>query len=109
MRMNSCSFDISRLNTPTVSPVFVPTCCAMFMTRLVLPIEGRPATRIRSEFCRPDVISSRSAKPVGTPVTRPLCCCSFSIVEKLLLTSELSGTKPSRMRSSAISKIDFSA
>jgi len=43
MRRNSCSFDISRLNTPTVMSVLVPTCCAMFSTRLVFPIDGRAA------------------------------------------------------------------
>ncbi len=53
----------------------------------------------------PDVISSRSTKPVGTPVTSPLCCCSFSIVAKLLCTRSRSGTKPARIRSSAIAKI----
>ena len=48
MRMNSCSFDISRLKNPTVIAVCVPTYCAMFRTRLVLPIDGRAATMTRS-------------------------------------------------------------
>ena len=109
MRMNSCSFDISRLKKPTVMSVEVPTCCAMLSTKLVLPIDGRAATSIRSDGCRPDVISSRSTNPVGTPVTSPLCCCSFSMVAKLLWTRSRSGTNPSRMRSSAIAKIARSA
>ena len=33
------------------------------------PIDGRPATMIRSPGCRPAVFSSRSRKPEGTPVT----------------------------------------
>jgi hypothetical protein len=98
MRMNSCSFDISRLKKPTVMSVDVPTCCAMFSTKLVLPIDGRAATMMRSDGWRPDVISSRSMKPVGTPVTSPLCCCSFSIVVKLSCTRSRSGTNPARMR-----------
>ena len=106
IRMNSCSFDISRLKNPTVMSVEVPTCWAMFRTKLVFPIEGRAATSTRSDGCSPDVISSRSRNPVGTPVTRPLCCCSFSIVAKLLCTRSRSGTKPARIRSSAIAKID---
>ena len=45
---------------------------------VVLPIDGRPATMIRSPGCRPAVISSRSVKPVGTPVTRRLVWCAWS-------------------------------
>ena len=71
MRMNSCSFDISRLNMPTVLPASMPQCSAMFSTKLVLPIDGRAATMTRSDFWKPEVISSRSTKPLGTPVTRP--------------------------------------
>ena len=39
---------------------------AMFSAKVVLPIEGRPATTIRSPFCRPAVISSSLLKPVLT-------------------------------------------
>ena len=48
---------------PTVLSVLVPTCCAMFSTRLVFPIDGRAAMMTRSEGCRPDVRASRSVKP----------------------------------------------
>ena len=48
MRMNSCSFDISRLKNATVIAVCVPTYCAMFKTRLVLPMDGRAAMTTRS-------------------------------------------------------------
>ncbi len=94
MRRNSCSFDISRLNMPTVMSVLVPTCCAMFSTRLVLPIDGRAATMMRSDGCRPEVISSRSVKPVGTPVTSSLRACSFSMVSRLRLRQLLERDEP---------------
>ena len=51
----------------------------MLSTKLVFPIDGRAATMTRSDFWKPDVISSRSTKPLGTPVTRPLCACSCSM------------------------------
>ena len=106
MRRNSCSFDISRLKKPTVMSVFVPTCCAMLSTRLVLPIDGRAATMTRSDGWRPDVISSRSVNPVGTPVMSSLRACSFSIVAKLALREVAQRHEARRgSRSSAIAKI----
>ena len=61
MRNASCSRDISMLKTPTLA-LRGPNAAfsAMFMAKVVLPIEGRPATMIRSPFCRPAVISSSS-------------------------------------------------
>ena len=94
---------------PTVLAVFVPTCCAMFSTRLVFPIDGRAATMTRSEGWRPDVSSSRSVKPVGTPVTSSLRACSFSIVSRLDCARSRSDTNPSRTLSSAIAKMACSA
>ena len=38
------------------------------MANDVLPIEGLPATIIKSDFCHPDVILSKSVKPVLNPV-----------------------------------------
>ncbi len=67
MRMNSDSFDISRLKNPATPPC-VATCWQMFSTRLVLPIDGRAATITMSPGCRPRVLRSMSSKPVGTPV-----------------------------------------
>ena len=55
----------------------------MLSTRLVFPIDGRAAMMIRSPPCRPRVISSRSSKPVGTPVISRLCSNSCSIFGKL--------------------------
>ena len=43
----------------------------MFSTKLVFPIDGRAAMMTRSDFWKPDVSSSRSTKPLGTPVTMP--------------------------------------
>ena len=42
-----------------------------FIAKLVLPIEGRPATITKSEACRPDVRLSRSMNPVVNPVMSP--------------------------------------
>ena len=50
MRMNSCSFDISRLKMPTVLPASMPQCSAMLSTKLVFPIDGRAATMTRSRL-----------------------------------------------------------
>jgi len=43
---------------------------AMFKANAVLPMEGRPAMMISSPGCRPEVMPSRSWKPVATPVMR---------------------------------------
>ena len=60
MRMKSCSFDISRLNTPTTLPCSRAAFCAMLMTKDVLPIDGRAAMITRSLGCMPEVLRSRS-------------------------------------------------
>ncbi|MNT48337.1 hypothetical protein D3C72_1851120 [compost metagenome] len=60
---------ISIENTATGRPCSTATCSPMFSENAVLPIDGRPATMIRSPPCMPLVIRSRSTKPVGTPVT----------------------------------------
>ena len=39
------------------------------ITSVVLPIDGRPATIIKSAGCSPEVNSSRSLSPVDNPVT----------------------------------------
>ena len=107
--MNSCSRDISRLKKPMVISVFTPRCWAMFNTKAVFPIEGRAAMITRSDGWNPDVRASMSTNPLGTPVTSPLCSCSFSMVAKLPCTRSRSGTKPVWMLSSAIAKICCSA
>ena len=62
-RSTSCSLLISRLKMPTTLPSLTAACSAKLSARLVLPMDGRAATRTRSDFWRPVVIVSRSAKP----------------------------------------------
>ncbi len=57
------------LNTATGSFASRATFSAMLSEKAVLPMDGRPATMIRSPGCSPEVLASRSVKPVGTPVT----------------------------------------
>ena len=68
MRMASESPGISMLKTATGRWVSMATFSARFIAKLVLPMDGRPATMIRSEVCSPEVISSKSGNPVGSPV-----------------------------------------
>ena len=79
------------------------------MQKLVFPIAGRAATMMRSDFCSPEVSSSNSTNPVGMPVMSSFFSESSSIVLNVVLTIELTGSKPTRIASSAISKMDFSA
>jgi hypothetical protein len=67
--MVSCVDAISIENTATGKPVSSATFSAILRAKEVLPIDGRPATITRSPGWRPEVIASKSEKPVGTPVT----------------------------------------
>ncbi len=68
IRIASCSPGISMENTATGTCPLIAAFSAIFMAKVVLPMEGRPAMMTRSERCRPEVLSSKSSKPVGTPV-----------------------------------------
>ncbi len=68
MRMAKESAGISIENTSTGLRLLIAACSAMFMTRVVLPIEGLPATIIKSAGCKPEVMLSKSVKPVSRPV-----------------------------------------
>ena len=68
MRIASWVPDISMLNTATGSRFSTATCSATLSANAVLPMLGRPATMMRSPPCSPEVRSSRSRYPVGTPV-----------------------------------------
>ena len=46
----------------------IAACCAMLSTNAVFPIDGRAAMITRSDGWNPDVSSSRSWKPLATPV-----------------------------------------
>ncbi len=70
-RNASCEADISIENTATDFLAWIAACSAMLSAKAVLPIDGRAATMIRSDGCRPEVRLSRSTKPVGTPVSWP--------------------------------------
>ncbi len=52
----------------TVLSFLIAACSAMLIAKAVLPIEGRPATIIKSERCNPPVILSKSSNPVSIPV-----------------------------------------
>ncbi len=52
-------------NPPIPSAIF----SAILIEKAVLPIDGRPATIIKSPPCNPEVIASKSVNPVGIPVT----------------------------------------
>ncbi len=72
IRKASCEADISIEKMATAFLPRIATASAIFTENAVLPIEGRAATMIKSEGCRPEVSSSRSEKPVETPVSWPL-------------------------------------
>ena len=54
-RLASCSLDISREKIRAFIRFFMATCCTMFRTKAVLPMDGRAATRIKSEGWKPAV------------------------------------------------------
>jgi hypothetical protein len=68
IRVANWAPPISIENTPTGKPESTATFSAMFSAKAVFPMEGRPATMIRSPGWKPEVFWSRSMKPVGTPV-----------------------------------------
>jgi len=111
MRMVSDSPGISMLKTATGFMDLIATFSAMFIAKLVLPIEGRPAMTMRSAGCRPEVISSRSLKPVETPVIGSSRSYSSSMRFTALVSRLLIGTKPALSRDfcCAISKTFCSA
>ena len=45
----------------------------MFVASAVLPIEGLPGRIIRSEFCNPPSMLSKSPKPETIPEYCPMC------------------------------------
>jgi hypothetical protein len=71
MRRVSDSADISMLKIAADLPEPSAAFSAMFTASVVLPMDGRPATMIRSPACKPEVISSSTLKPVEMPVILP--------------------------------------
>ena len=58
--MMICSEGISSEKISTGLSAVRAACSHRFMAKVVLPIEGRAATMIKSERCKPAVILSRS-------------------------------------------------
>ena len=69
MRMASCVAPISMLKMATGIFEARAMCSPMLSASEVLPMLGRPAITIRSPSCSPEVMRSRSVKPVAIPVT----------------------------------------
>ena len=69
MRITSCGPLISMLKMATGIFSTSATCSAILSAKAVLPMLGRPATTTRSAGCKPEVLRSRSVKPVAMPVT----------------------------------------
>ena len=67
----------------------------MLSVNAVFPIDGRAATMIRSAGWKPDVISSRSLKPLATPVIVLPPRCSASMRSIVGQSSSLMRVKPS--------------
>jgi len=110
IRMTIESEGISNEYTSTTLSVRSTAFSTRFMAKVVLPIDGRPATMIRSAGCRPLVFSSRSVKPVEMPVSPSLVLNSVSMRSMVLTRISLIPTGPPVFgRASAISKILRSA
>ena len=63
----SCTFGISSENTAHFAPLLSAALVTIFIAKDVLPTPGRAANKIKSEFCKPLVISSNWKKPVDSP------------------------------------------
>jgi hypothetical protein len=57
----------------------------MFKAKAVFPIDGRAATIIRSDGCKPEVIWLSSVKPVSMPVSLPFLLSIASIWARVVL------------------------
>ena len=77
-RSASARLVISREKNATLRPWSTAALRAMFSASAVFPMLGRDATTTSSPAWSPPVFSSRSLKPVGTPVSSPLRSISIS-------------------------------
>ena len=55
---------------------------AILRANAVLPIPGRAATMIKSDFCHPDVTLSNFVNPDGTPLKPSSFCLKTSILSR---------------------------
>ena len=60
IRIMIWSPGISRLKISTGFSCIIAAFSARFIAKVVLPIEGRAATMIKSDFCKPAVFLSKS-------------------------------------------------
>ena len=67
-RFISCFALISRLNIATGIPRSIAIFLAIDKTNAVLPMAGRAAMIMRSDFCHPAVILSIAGKPEDIPL-----------------------------------------
>ena len=108
-RWASSASAISSENSATGRPCLTAAFSAMLQTSALLPIAGRAATMIRLPGWKPPVISSRSLKPDGVPVSEvPSSDSRWSLSSSSWRTSSI--LRKSFWRSSrATSSIVFSA
>ncbi|MCY1449234.1 hypothetical protein D9M71_659600 [compost metagenome] len=110
IRITIESEGISREYTSTTLSVRSTAFSTRFMAKVVLPMDGRPATMIRSDGCRPLVFSSRSVKPVEIPVNASLVLNRWSMRSMVFTRMSPIPTGPPVFgRDSAIWKIFRSA
>ena len=105
------SLGISRLNTKTGKSLANAAFSTIFIANVVLPIDGRAAIITKSAFCKPEVMLSKSVKPVDKPVTPPFVfwICSIRSIVDFRMSSTLLGPSPLVSRDSAIAKTFRSA
>ena len=106
----SCSFVISSEKNATLRLHFIATCFAIFSAKLVFPMPGRAASRIRSERFRPVITLSSRPIPVGIPLySSPSLELSWSSLTKVSRITSFIGCNPPLLLLSCISKILCSA
>ncbi len=94
MRSASWVEDISSENTMHGQPPDTAAFWASDIANEVLPMAGRAARMMSSVGCRPAVLASRSANPVGTPVMPPSDEKRSSSEPNTFLMRPLSGSGP---------------
>ena len=113
IRIASCSELISKLKNKTpvgLIPFFGKiTFSAMFIAKLVFPIDGLAAMTIISLGRNPKTIRSISTKPDDRPVNSPRFWSIICIVPAAASIDFFIGTAQSLKRSELIEKISFSA
>lgn len=95
-RFTSCTSAISKEKIITFLLKSNAALRIKLRAKAVLPIAGRAARMIKSDGCQPEVMRSRSLKPVATPVIPELsvacrnsnsfnACCTRALMSRKLL------------------------